>query len=154
LHIAFSVDNIVSVSSRRERRDRERLEREANWAAEDAAVKAEIGYRPPVAEPPPLYCQSCEGRLKGSATRCHYCGSERLGPSRASLPLFSAAAVVSNGIATCPKCKGTQFKTPGMGFGAVTGFMLAGGIGAILGAAATPEEIVLCATCGARFKKG
>jgi hypothetical protein len=143
------------VSSRRERGDQERIEREARWAAEDAAVKAEIGYNPPVAEPPPLYCQSCDARLKPSASRCHYCGSRDLGPSRPSLPVFSDSAVIADGVATCPNCRGTKFKTPsGMVTGAVAGFLLAGGIGAAIGAAATPEEIVLCETCGARFRKG
>ena len=52
------------MSSRRERKDQERLEREARWAAEDAAVKAEIGYHPSGAEPPPIFCQSCDARLK------------------------------------------------------------------------------------------
>src|SRR5437870_5392772 len=102
----------MSPRKSKEQRERERLEREALWLAEDNAVKEQVGYVAPTSQPTVRRCLNCHGRLKDSATRCHYCGSEDLADVVDSLPKFSEVAEMVNGLATCPKCHGTSFKNP------------------------------------------
>ena len=123
-----------------ERQDREHAERLA-------AVSAQ-------ARRPPLFCQKCEAKLKPTATTCHYCGSQDLGPSQPSCPRFSEAAVDD----ACPRCHGTSFTGSDLtGPMAVGGFLVGGAVGAAIGATAgamSPGDIILCVTCGARFRRG
>jgi Zn finger protein HypA/HybF involved in hydrogenase expression len=121
-----------------ERRDREH-------AARLAAISAQ-------ATRPALFCQQCETKLKPDATACHYCGSRDLGTSQPSCPRFSEVAVDG----ACPRCHGTSFRVPDVtGTLATGGFLGGGSVGAAIGAMAgarSPDDIILCVTCGARFR--
>ena len=123
-----------------ERQDREH-------AARLAAVNAQ-------ALRPALFCQQCEAKLKPNAIACHYCGSRNLETSQPSCPRFSEVAVDG----TCPKCHGAAFRVPGVtGTMAAGGFLAGGVVGAAIGAMAgamSPNDIVICVTCGARFRRG
>jgi ribosomal protein L40E len=123
-----------------ERQDREH-------ATRLAAVSAQ-------ARRPPLFCQACEAKLKPTATACHYCGSKDLGPSQPSCPRFGEAAVGGK----CPHCRGASVTAPEMtGAMAAGGFLVGGAAGVVIGAmagAASPSYIIICVTCGARFRQG
>ena len=103
---------------------------------------------------PPLFCQRCEAKLKPAATACHYCGSQDLGPDQPSLPRFSVAAPDGR----CPRCHGASFTAPGLAAPMTAGgFYVGGAAGAMISAAAevsSSEDIILCVTCGKRFRRG
>lgn len=128
-----------------ERADLERQDRE--YSARLADLSANV---PRVT----LYCQDCEGKLRPTATACHYCGSHNLGPDQPSCPRFSVATIDG----ACPRCHGTSFRAPGMvGTMTAAGFLAGGAVGAAIGAAAgaaSPNDVILCVTCGARFRRG
>jgi hypothetical protein len=71
-----------------------------------------------------------------------------------TLPIFSEVAELANGEATCPRCHGTSFKNPSPADLAAGGFIVAGVIGVGVGVAATPTDVVICVTCGMRFRRG
>jgi ribosomal protein L40E len=102
----------------------------------------------------PLFCQNCDAKLKPAAVRCHYCGSEDLSISQVSCPLFSQVAVGGR----CPRCGGSSFTAAdATGVLAAGGYVLGGVAGAVVGAAigaATADTIVVCVTCGARYRRG
>jgi len=134
----------------REQREAERAEidrKDREHAVSLAAVSAQ-------ARRPALFCQQCEAKLKPQATTCHYCRSQDLGPSQPSCPRFSEVAVDG----ACPRCHGSSFKASDVvGTTAVSGFLAGGTLGAAIGAVAgamSPDDIILCIICGARFRRG
>jgi len=147
---AESTISTMPLRKSREQREAERAEmdeRDRDHAARLAALNA-AQLRPP------LFCQACDARLKPAAVRCHYCGSEDLAVSQVSCPFFSEVAVDG----ACPRCHGRSFRTPEPASVLATGGLLAGGLagaaaGAAIGAAAS-SDLVLCVTCGARFRRG
>ena len=107
------------------------------------------------AQPPrPLFCQNCDAKLKPAAVRCHYCGSEDLSVSQVSCPLFSQVAVGGR----CPRCQGSSFTaSDATGVLAAGGYVLGGVAGAVVGAAigaAAANTVIVCVTCGARYRRG
>jgi ribosomal protein L40E len=123
-----------------DRQDREHSARLAAVSAQDTR--------------PPLFCQRCEAKLKPTATACHYCGSQDLGPAQPSCPRFSEVA----GDGRCPRCRGMSFTVPGLAAPMASGgFLIGGTAGAVIGAAAgatSSDVIILCVTCGKRFRRG
>jgi hypothetical protein len=77
-----------------------------------------------------------------------------LGTSQLSCPRFSEVAVGG----ACPRCHGTSFSAPDVtGTLAIGGFLASGAVGAAVGAMAgamSTSDIILCVTCGARFRRG
>jgi hypothetical protein len=59
----------------KEEKEKARLEREAQWVAEDQAIKEQVGYVQSVSEETVRRCLNCNAKLKATAQRCHYCGS-------------------------------------------------------------------------------
>jgi hypothetical protein len=102
----------------------------------------------------PRYCQRCEAKLKPTATKCHYCSSEDLGLSQPSCPLFSVAAPEGK----CSRCGGASFRSADVSGMLAAGGLIAGGaVGATIGALAgsmSPNDLLLCVTCGARYRRG
>jgi Zn finger protein HypA/HybF involved in hydrogenase expression len=140
----------MALRKTKEQRDalRAELERQdREHSARLAAVSAQ-------ARRPALFCQQCEAKLKPEAATCHYCGSGDLGTSQPSCPRFSDVAVDG----ACPRCHGTSFKTVDVVGTMAAGGLLAGGtVGAAIGAMAgamAPDDVILCVTCGARFRRG
>lgn len=135
----------------KEQREAERMEIEQRDREHAARLAALSAPQPPKQA---LFCQGCDAKLKPAAIRCHYCGSEDLALRQASWPVFSEVAV--NG--ACPRCHGMSFRTPAStGVLAAGGWLVGGVAGAAVGAAigaATPSDIILCVTCGARFRRG
>jgi hypothetical protein len=117
-----------------------------------AARLAELNTPQPRSRP--LFCQNCDAKLKAAALRCHYCGSEDLSVSQVSCPTFSQVAVDGH----CPRCRGSSFTMPNsIGALAGGGYVLGGVAGAVLGAAvgaATADTVIVCVTCGARYRRG
>jgi Zn finger protein HypA/HybF involved in hydrogenase expression len=120
------------------------------------AQRWDVAY---LATPVSYLCAQAAGTLPrtqwaAAAVRCHYCGSEDLSVSQVSCPLFSQAAVDGH----CPRCKGSSFTVPNAtGVLAAGGYALGGVAGAVVGAAigaATADTIVVCVTCGARYRRG
>jgi len=122
-----------------ERQDREHASRLAAYSATSVAKVA-------------LFCQQCEGKLKPTAIECHYCGSTDLGPSQPSCPRFSDVSVDGS----CPRCHGKSFRTSDItGTATTVGFLAGGVLGAAVGAVAgamSPNDVIICVTCGARFR--
>jgi ribosomal protein L40E len=140
----------MALRKTREQREAERAEIERR-DSEHAARLATISSQ---ARRPALFCQQCEAKLRPDATACHYCGSRDLGTSQPSCPRFSEVAVDG----ACPKCHGTSFRAADV-VGTMTagGFLAGGTVGAAIGAMAgamSPDDIILCVTCGARFRRG
>lgn len=71
-----------------------------------------------------------------------------------SCPRFSEIAADGR----CPRCRGTSFMVPGLAAPTATGeFLIGGAAGAVIGAAAgatSSDHIILCVTCGKRFRRG
>jgi ribosomal protein L40E len=135
----------------KEQREAKRAELERQ-DREHAARLAAVSAR---ATRPPLFCQACEAKLKPTATTCHYCGSNELGPSQPSCPRFSEATVDGR----CPKCHGNLFTAPDLAAPLTVGGFMVGGaaaaaVGAVAAAAMSPSDLILCVTCGARFRRG
>lgn len=132
----------------------QRVARQAELERADCEHAARLARVSARARRQALFCQACEAKLKPDATTCHYCGSQDLGVSQPSCPRFSEVAV--NG--ACPKCHGMSFRSAGAtGPAAAAGFLIAGVVGAAIGAvtaAASEDDIILCVTCGARFRRG
>ena len=134
----------------KEQREARRAEIEQHdraHAAQLAALNAARPWRP-------LFCQNCDAKLKPAAVRCHYCGGEDLAMSQISCPFFTEVAV--NG--ACPRCRGMSFRTPSStGALAAGGWVVGGVAGAAVGAAigaATPSDLIICVTCGERYRRG
>ena len=134
----------------RERRAAHRAELERQdpeHPARLAAVSAQAAR-------PPLYCQRCEAKLMPDATTCHYCGSADLRPGRPSLPGLSTVAMDGR----CPHCQESSFTVPGLAAPMATAAFLASDTAeAVIGAAsgaASSSYVILCVTCGERFRRG
>jgi hypothetical protein len=134
----------------REQRDAERAEVDR----QDREHAARLAALNDVTRQGPMFCQSCRAKLRPNAVRCHYCGGTDLARNDPSAPLFSQAAVGG----ACAKCGGRSFTAAGVGTGTAieVGFLVAGVVGAAVGAAASMDsgEYVLCVTCGARYRRG
>ena len=131
----------------REARQTELERQDREHSARLATVSAE-------ATRPPLFCQRCEAELKPTATACHCCGSQDLGPDHPPCPRFSEVAVDGR----CPQCRGMSFTAPGLAAPmAAGGFLIGDAAGAVIGAAAgatSSDYIIQCVTCGKRFWRG
>jgi ribosomal protein L40E len=131
----------------REARKAELDRQDREHSARPATVSAQ-------ATRPPLFCQRCEAKLKPTATACHYCGSQDLGLDQPSCPRFSEVA----GDGRCPRCRGMSFTVPGLAAPMSAGeFLIGGAAGAAIGAAAgaaSSDVIIVCVTCGKRFRRG
>lgn len=131
----------------REARQAELERKDREHSARLAAVSAQ-------AIQPPRFCQRCEAKLKPTAAACHYCGSQDLGPDQPSCPRFSQVAPDGR----CPRCHGMSFTAPGLTSPLVAGgFLIGDAAGAVIGAAAgvtSSDYIILCVTCGKRFRRG
>lgn len=135
----------------REQRDAERAEVDR----QDREHAARLAALNDVARQVPMFCQGCRAKLRPNAIRCHYCGGTDLAHNDPSAPLFSEAAVGG----ACAKCGGHSFQSAGLGSSTAVGvgFLVAGAVGAAVGAAAASmgsDEYVLCITCGARYRRG
>lgn len=128
--------------------------RQAELERQDPEHSARLAAVSAQAARPPLYCQRCEAELKPDATTCHYCGSTDLRADRPSLPGFSTVAMDGR----CPGCQGSSFTVPGLAAPMATaGFLVSdtagAGIGAAVGAASS-SYVIMCVTCGERFRRG
>ena len=137
------------------RRNKDQREaRQAELERQDREHSARLAAVSAPAARPPLFCQLCEAKLKPTATACHYCGSQDLGPDQPSCPRFSEVAVDGR----CPRCHGMSFTAPGLAAPmAAGGFLIGDAAGAVIGAAAgatSTDYLILCVTCGKRFWRG
>jgi ribosomal protein L40E len=137
------------------RRNKDQREaRKAELNRQDREHSARLAAVSAQATRPPLFCQRCEAKLKPTATACHYCGSQDLGPAQPSCPRFSEVA----GDGRCPRCRGMSFTVPGLAAPLASGgFLIGGTAGAVIDAAAgatSSDVIILCVTCGKRFRRG
>ena len=77
-----------------------------------------------------------------------------LDPNQPSCPRFSEVAPDGR----CPGCQGMSFTVPGLAAPMAAGGLLIGdAAGAVIGAAAgatSSDYIILCVTCGKRFRRG
>jgi ribosomal protein L40E len=137
------------------RRNKDQREaRQAELDRQDQEHSARLAAVSAQAARPPLFCQRCGAKLKPTAAACRYCGCQDLGPDQPSCPRFTEVAVDGR----CPRCRGMSFTVPGLAAPmAAGGFLIGGEAGAVIGAVAgapSSDVIILCVTCGKRFRRG
>lgn len=75
-------------------------------------------------------------------------------PDQPPCPRFTEVAADGR----CPLCRGMSFTVPGLAAPmAAGGFLIGGAAGAVIGAAAgatSSDVIIVCVTCGKRFRRG